>query len=259
MAGCLTACGALVGFSSFAEPPPSGDASPSVDGSSVGDGGALGDVALDGSFDSGSTVDGAGPVDGCEAPGIVGCFGFEQTLVNGAKNSPLILTATQLFVAGKHGDALSLTVNNVAAFSMANVIGANDITIEAWVKPAAAGSMVLFDNQLYQLSFVQGGANDTNLFRCAGPGVEPAMSLESVTVGVWTHVACTFSSTSVTAFVGGKPSVPIVPAGVTGTSPTTARLGSSSGGANRYVGAVDDLRIFNVVRTSDEILATASK
>lgn len=135
-------------------------------------------------------------------------------------------------------------------------------TIEMWVKPDASstGFSLLTMNVNNTTStpgigyYMHVGLTATN--RYASISTWPsgsATGITSIPLGVWTHIAMTWSSTSSQVYVAGV-----------ADGPASGGLSTGNGyfylnywGTTGFVGMIDELHISNIVRTPAEIAAHA--
>jgi hypothetical protein len=144
----------------------------------------------------------------------------------------------------------------------------NDFTLEAWIKaagPSLTGAMFFEGNGLIYAD-VGGVADDfgTSLLNnhfSFGIG-NPDTTLQSttdVTTGAWFHVAATRSAITgvIQVFVSG---VLEAQQTLANTRPLTAQafltLGANTIDSRYFIGWMDEVRIWNVVRSQGDILAT---
>ena len=131
-----------------------------------------------------------------------------------------------------------------------------DFTLEAWIRPTAfqAGANLLqFGNDAAADSVTLGfmsTSGQLSLQVRSGSQSQQLNSTSLITNGVWTHVAVTLSQQRATMYINGKPAgisegMPI-PAGL---QRTVNRLGAG------YSGCLDEVRVWGVARTADEIQA----
>ncbi|MCU0914409.1 MAG: LamG domain-containing protein [Planctomycetes bacterium] len=69
----------------------------------------------------------------------------------------------------------------------------------------------------------------------------------------WCHIACSFNGTTLTTYLNGLPTES-TPMGAITSSPTPVLLGSDGWGCD-WIGAIDDVRMYNNALTADEIAA----
>jgi hypothetical protein len=127
-----------------------------------------------------------------------------------------------------------------------------------WVRldalPAPTKRFGLVDNNGQYGVFV----GENGKIRCSiGATVPTALQL---VVGTWTHIACTYDGAAVTMYQDGVAGS-TTPTTVTMTTGGTEglRLGMNSPDKDELVGALDDVRIFRVARTAEEVCAAADR
>ncbi|MEU9678835.1 LamG domain-containing protein [Streptomyces parvus] len=130
--------------------------------------------------------------------------------------------------------------------------GGKPYSIEAWVKPAALEGPVLGRGEEYLLGVDANGA----VFLTHDGAPATLTSTETLTADTWAHVAATFDGTTAKLYVNGRPAgsaaLPFTPA----TGATTLVGKQSSGGADSFFdGDMDELRIWNRVRSAAELTA----
>ena len=166
-----------------------------------------------------------------------------------------------------HFDGANQYVQTASAFN----IGSGDFTFEVWVKPATTAMGMIFAqdiggdvNHQFRLHTI----NTTADFAFSGAGGNPFVQVitpaGSVPTNEWTHIAVTRSAGTITTYINGILSA-------TGNSTTidnqsgadatkTFRIAARGGtahpnGQNNFNGSIDELRYWNIARTSAQIKA----
>lgn len=129
----------------------------------------------------------------------------------------------------------------------------NNFTIEGWIKPdETTGFSRLFNkSQAYALGLSNGQSQITFTRHNAGDYSLPF----SFVTGQWYHIACTYAAGTVEFFVNG------VSIGTVGGVPgilvqaSDAQIGSESSSFHQFRGNIDNVRLWNSVRTVTEIAA----
>ena len=153
-------------------------------------------------------------------------------------------TTTEL--AAVLSSASTIQVPKTAAL---DIVGA--ISYELWINPAVAPSSRFYgiDNTgQYGLSIMP-----DKRVRCTIAGMH-VDSLDSIALGAWTHVGCTYEGATLTVFINGgvadcyNMTLPISTSGTAGTS-----IGSP------FVGAVDNVHVLARAITPAEMCTRASQ
>src|SRR6185369_15846727 len=201
-------------------------------------------------------------------PGLGAAYGFSEGSgtttadASGNNNTATLGTGASWSTAGKFGNAVSF--NGTSGFL--TVLDSNSLdlgatgTIEAWVNIAAGSrwhGIVAKGNtnsnpaMNYALEI-----SNSNKVECtvgSGTNADIVDSTASVTVGSFTHIACTWDGTNVAAFVNGTQSgskaQSLTP--VANTSPLY--IGQFGGGVDRTSGIIDEIRIYNRALTAAQI------
>jgi hypothetical protein len=198
--------------------------------------------------------------------GLVAAYGFEEQSGTAAvdslghRNGTLAGGATRV-ANGRFGQALSLDgVNGMVTVPDSSAIRLSSaMTIEAWVRPTALGgvrSLLTKDNTggfSYSL-LANNAANvpSANVFTtsplsAAGPA--------SLALGQWTHVAQTWDGTNVKLYIDGAEVASQPTTGTLVVNNGTLKIGGSTTAGQFFNGLVDEVRLYNRVRTPAQINA----
>jgi len=153
------------------------------------------------------------------------------------------------------GTALAFTRDAATSVDIPDLSAGTEVTVEAWIYPGDYSS----DTD----HIVQGAANlkapfalrlegGIPSFECAGA---TAMGDTALSVHGWTHLAGVYTSDGPVLYVNGEPftaddSYP------RSAAKATSEAGYRFGGPEGFTGLLDEVRLWNVARTADEILST---
>jgi hypothetical protein len=196
---------------------------------------------------------------------LIGCWRFESadpTLVDdesAANNDGVAAGCSHEPRAGGGSALLLIASSGVAIPDSASLDVTGPITIEFWLRadtiPAAGRAGLIDHNGQWGLFLAPGGQ-----VRCVMPPVTATDLV--VQPGVWTHIACVYDLQTVQLYQDGV-AAPNPPPGTTAinTAPVDGiHIGEDApGGGDQLLGAVDDVRIWQVARTADEIAADAAR
>lgn len=189
---------------------------------------------------------------------LIACFDFENEVVDGsAAQTPAAATGVT-YVEGVYGMAVHATATSVMTVMDDPVFDVAEVSIEAWVYldelPASAGARVgIWDTDGKFGMFVYG---DGSISCTTGTGVRSAAS--SVQKQDWIHIACTHSSAATRVYRDG---VMITQGGggaIAGGTQNGSVIGGNSPSGDRLVGAIDQLRVYGVVRSDAQVCAAAN-
>ncbi len=276
-------------FDRSAEPNPVAEgAGGGIGGSSEGGmSGAGGSTSQGGGGAGGMGGSGAGGMGGmpvvnvntdCSSNDLLLCYLFEDNLDDGSGNStPLAPTSSSdiSYKPGIQGQALVINPDN--DFEAANAISFNppEFTLEAWAMPenlpVGNNRAIIVDGGAFG-AIIVGGANigdDVVRFKAGGNASAPnstfAISGGSVPANQWSHIACTRriigTDTSLEIFVNGSS---VAQNTFTGGADTTINnslyVGSNCcNGTNDFDGVVDNVRLFDVPRTAQQVCTAAGR
>ena len=169
------------------------------------------------------------------------------------------MTGPMRLVEGRLGKALEFNGSAFIDFADApdlNLIEA--MTLALWVRPQRVGSMRLLDKG------PAGGSDgylldthpENHLRLIMRPGTMQADA--RLPVGAWSHVAATFADQTQRVYLNGR--IVTEMSGRGGTITATAmplRMGADSDGGSRFVGLLDDVRIYRRALKPEEIAKLA--
>lgn len=137
-------------------------------------------------------------------------------------------------------------------------LGLSQTTVEAWIKPEVAADqrapIVRMDKFYFQVF-------EDNRLATYWYGKSPAgyhySSLNSIEMGEWTHVAVVWDASGARFYINGVLDGS-VPTSGTGESTNWVSIGQENS-TRRYNGMIDDVRVWNVARTEQEIRESMTK
>ena len=178
-----------------------------------------------------------------------------------SKNCKLFLFLISLSILKSYsqtGASLYFDGSNdyVAVSSASNIpIGNSLYTIEAWIKPTAAGAKGIIGWGPW------GSGNQTNAFRLNGSqlvnywwgnDLNADPSPINLLDGNWHHVAATFDGTTRKIYVDGILKASDTPSGHNVPNANNLRIGSTNNG-EYFTGGLDEIRVWNIARTQCEL------
>lgn len=164
---------------------------------------------------------------------------------------------------------LGMTETSLAPSAALNLT--DELTIEAWINPDGWGEGPNYIGTIFQKPSIwlfivkqHATANDSSLILQLRhtTGVSHSYSeLGSIRLNEWSHIAVRYdqANSEVSMWINGRPqeighiSAPTGPIRV--NSSETMYIGSVSGGIMGFMGVIDELRIWNMARTEEEIEA----
>jgi hypothetical protein len=198
------------------------------------------------------------------APALVAAYAFNEGTgttvadLSGNGHTATIINA-EWTSAGRFGNALSynganarVTVGDSALLRLTNAM-----TIEAWVNPTQVTSA--------WRPVLKKGSGDYFLFGTSDAGGKPvggsrvggsilqAKGAQNLAANVWTHVALTFDGGSMRFYVNGQLVSMTTREGSMQTSANGILIGGDAVSGEFFQGMIDEIRIFNEVRSDDQI------
>src|SRR4051812_42526893 len=202
------------------------------------------------------------------APGLVAAYGMEEaggtTLsdLSGNGNNGVLSGATWTS-AGRFGSALRFngTNNFVTVPDSASLDLTTGMTQEAWVNPAALGSIfrtvTLKDRPgglVYDLYATSGGkAAPSGEISIAGD--KSVAGTTAIPLNTWTHLATTYDGAFQRLYVNGVQVAQRAQTGSIGTSTGALRIGGNQVWGEYFDGAIDEVRVYNRALVVTEIQA----
>lgn len=209
--------------------------------------------AADSAIDA--AIDSPPPAPFCDfanEPTLVGCWQFEGN-TNDASGDGNNATATNtMFGTGNVGMGLVMNANSFVTVPDTASLSPPNVTVEAFVRPTMlpTGRFGIFDNNNSYGLFI----NATNVQCIASVSVTAPM----IQANVWTHVACTHDGTTARVYINGAEAAMMGGGNALGTGDTSGSvIGGNSPSGDSLVGTIDQLRIWNVARTPQQVCAAS--
>jgi hypothetical protein len=196
----------------------------------------------------------------CNEAGLVACYHFDGNTLDSSPNANHAVATGTSFAPGVTGEALSRVADDVVAVPANATFGVSSLTIEAWVNPtilpAYGTRAVIFDHDGHHSLNVTASAVEcrgTTPSGSIGPLVGPA-----IPTMVWSHLACTIDSSGARLYIDGE----LVSSGAGGTlldtwSTIDLAIGQNAPSGDGFTGSIDELRVFGLARSADQICEAA--
>jgi hypothetical protein len=169
---------------------------------------------------------------------------------NGTNNNAVTATTGKIDGAGNfNGTNQYVDLGSGLALGTGLNISGN-LTYEAWVKPAAVG---ILD------AILSGGAGGPELiqhsgnffyFQASSGGTPPG---PTITAGTWYRLVATVSGSTFTVYQNGA--MTTTASGANSGTVANVNIGQRGGGGINWPGVIDEVRISNVARSADWVLA----
>ena len=199
--------------------------------------------------------------------GLVAAYGFEASSggiaadTSGNGNDGTIAHATWT-TSGAFGSALRVDGSGpgVVVGDSPSLHLKQALTLEAWVKPAAVSSAwrdVVYkgdDNYYLEATSSQGGTPAAGgVF--AGRDRTGAFGTAALATGTWTYLAATYDRSNIRLYVDGVEVSSVPETGPIRSSGQPLEIGGDGIYGQFFDGLVDEVRVYDVARTADEIRA----
>ena len=204
------------------------------------------------------------------ATGLVGAWGFEEGSgsttadVSGHGLSGTIANATWT-TAGKYGDALSFNGSNAWVTVADNTLLhlTTGMTVEAWVKPAAASTdwtaAVIKERGTSGLAYALYATDGANRppagYVNIGGSDRAAAGTSVLPLNTWSHLAATYDGTTIRLYVNGVQVGSRAQTGTINSSTAPLRFGGDSVWGEYFNGLMDEVRVYNTALTAGQIQA----
>jgi hypothetical protein len=201
-------------------------------------------------------------------PGLVGAWGFEEGTgtvaadVSGHGLSGAIANATWTS-AGKFGNALTFNGTNswVTVADNALLHLTTGMTVEAWVKPATAGTdwtaAVIKERGTtglaYALYATDGAAKPPAGYVNKSGTDYHATAASTLSLNAWTHLAVTYDGTTIRLYVNGSQVATKAVSGIINSSAAPLRFGGDSVWGEYFNGLIDEVRVYNRALAATEV------
>jgi hypothetical protein len=194
--------------------------------------------------------------DAVNEPALVGCWELEGNLLDGSGDNNNGTGTAVAFVAGQTGMAASLEAGARITVADSASLTPTALTIEGWIAPTSlppAGRMGLLDNDgQYGMFLLPNGISCTSTIVLA--------TTVAIPTGVFTHVACTYDGTTARFYLDGTELGSLgggTPIGAGNNNGTV--IGGNSPSGDPFLGRIDQVRVWSVVRTAQQICTAAGR
>ena len=172
-------------------------------------------------------------------------------------------TGTPSFTSGADGTTGGATM--IAANSGWATAGNFDpsgatgqFTISAWIKPNAVNQTqaIVSKRESWDVNQMRWSlrVGSNNLLQFYVPSINAASTVP-VAAGQWTHAVCVFDKGEVRFYVNGRPAGQSSSFDLSTLTTATVRIGHLDASASQvFVGALDDIRIYNVALTREQVI-----
>ena len=198
--------------------------------------------------------------------GVVAAYGFDEgngttTADQSGNGNTGSLSNTVWAANGKFGSALSFNGSSarVNVADSASLHISSGMTLEAWVRPSAIGdwrTVILKERTGYYAGALY-ASTDTNRpsAHVFTAGDHEIRGPSQVPVGVWTHLAATYSGTTLALYVNGAQVASAPAAGALASHTGPLRIGGNAIWGEYFNGLIDEVRVYNRALTASEVQA----
>jgi len=217
--------------------------------------------------DAAPASDGARAFCDPDQPGLVGCYEFEGNAADAPRLPAPAITVTGVTFPtdGEVGSAAQFDGDaSTSGFIVQHpTMELAAFTIELWVNPmlTPANSTSIVNHILEYGLTLDAGVPVCTYYAVQGMASETvtAVAPDPVLTSHWTHLACTYDGATLATYVNGVAAARTVTGDPIATNRASGiHVGGDPGDAGDiYTGRLDELRIFNLARTEQQICADA--
>jgi len=200
------------------------------------------------------------------ANGLVAAYGFEEasgtTVLDSSGNSVGgYMSNTVRSASGRYGKGITFggasSMVVVPENSLLDITGS--LSIEAWVKPTAAGTN-------WQNVVLKGGPNTalSYILNAVGmPSLDPSFFVSPASSGVfgpvslpinaWTHLAGTYDGATMKIYTNGVLAASVAQTGTIAPSTDGLFIGGNPYYGHNFIGTIDEVRIYNRALSAGEV------
>jgi hypothetical protein len=193
---------------------------------------------------------------GADSIGLVAAYGFDEGRgakvkdASGRANNGT--AADTAWASGKFGSALSFNGSSSAVTipGSGSLDLTHGMTLEAWVKPNAAGPSwrtVLFKEQPAGMEYALYANNEGGLpiGQAQIRGEQNVVGPSAIPVGAWTYLAATYDGSTEKLFVNGTQVASVPLEDSIEVSDGNLKIGGNSVWSEWYSGLIDEVRVYN--------------
>jgi hypothetical protein len=188
--------------------------------------------------------------------------GTTATDASGHGNNGTLTGATRT-TAGKFGGALSFNgvSDTVTVADTDSLDLTSEMTLEAWVKPSAAGNWrtAILKETAAGLAYALYASTDASTpaayVNLGGALDQSAAGAAALSTTDWTHLAATYDGATVRLYVNGALAGSASLSGALTTSAGALRIGGNSVWGEFFAGLIDEVRVYNRALSAAEIAA----
>jgi Concanavalin A-like lectin/glucanases superfamily len=192
-------------------------------------------------------------------PTLEACFRFEGNLADESSNNLGATASNVSYTTGVAGKAVATSASSSISVKHNVALNLVQATLEVWVRPdviPTTGRVAVFDKSTEYGVFIYAGGVASCRLGTSSSSIN-LTAANSVSKQTWTHLACTYDGVTGRLFVNGT----LQATGSGGSlvhSSSQLRIGEDSpSGGDQLLGRIDNLRIWNKARSSQQICKAA--